>query len=154
MTDPANAGPGATPGLPAPASLPPHSGPPRSSLLLVVVTIALLALLVWALNPSQPKLKPAPLRPLPSGCLNRAPDFQPSNVTEIPDLPAQAGLPSDPSKRGSRSRVLLRLNMEPCSCGCNLSLAACRTAQPDCEASKEATQKVLVEEKAPVTEKP
>ncbi len=110
--------------------------------MVVGVTMALLAALVWALNPSEPKLKPAPLRPQPAGCVNRLPDFQPSNLTEVPELSL------DKLDREARSRALLRLNLEPCSCGCNLSLAACRNAQPDCEASKEPARKISTEEKS------
>lgn len=112
----------------------------RNSVALVVVTIGLLGALVAALNPSDPHLTPAPLRAVPSVCPKGAAEFTPSNLTEIPDLPLDA------SKQGERNRALLRLNMEPCSCGCAQSLAACRVSYPSCATSKGEVKRVVAEE--------
>jgi len=97
---------------------------------------------VWALNPRQPKLRPAPLQPPPSGCPASHADFVPTNATEIP------GLPLAPLAKTARNRALLRLNMEPCSCGCNQSLAACRVADRACAVSAKAAKEVMGEENA------
>jgi hypothetical protein len=116
------------------------SNPGRSPFALVVVTIALLAGLVWALHPSNPHLVPAPLRPLPPGCLKGPSEFTPSNVTEISDLPL------DRMRGEERNRVLLRLNMEPCTCGCGLSLASCRVSNNSCETSKAEAKRIVAEQ--------
>ncbi len=97
--------------------------------MLVMVTLALLAGLVWALNPSQPKLTPAPLLPQASGCPKMRREFIPTNITGIPDPPTEA------LSQQVKNRVLFRLNMQPCSCGCAQSVAACRTNNPACETS-------------------
>lgn len=117
-------------------------GSPRSSGTLVVVMMAVLAALVWALSPAHPNLRSAPLRPQPPGCprINRV--FVPTNYTEVPAAPL-ASLTKE-----QRNRVLLRLNMEPCPCGCNLSLAACLIDHPQCAAAKEAARKIIMEERA------
>lgn len=106
---------------------------------LVAVTLALLAALVWALNPSRPGLKPAPLRPQPLGCPRSAQEFTPTNITELPDL-ASTTLSED-----QKYRALFRLNMEPCPCGCGMSVAACRLSHPTCETSKELARKIVAE---------
>jgi hypothetical protein len=122
-----------------------NPGPSRGNVALVVVTIALLAGLVWVLNPSQPKFAPAPLRPVTPGCPKGPAEFTPSNITEIPDLPL------DKLTKQQKYRVLLRLNMEPCPCGCTRSIAACRTNSPTCETSTELANRIVAEEQA-VTE--
>lgn len=127
----------------AAAGGPPESRPKKGSAAAVAVTLALLALLVWYLNPRQPKFKPAPLEPPSSACAPNGADFVPGNLTEIPqmsldDLPAAV-----------KNHILLRLNMEPCSCGCRQSLAACRTSNPVCPVSPQAADAIVREETAP-----
>jgi hypothetical protein len=108
---------------------------------LVVVTMALLAALVWALTPGQPAFEPAPLRPLPAGCPKNIREFTPTNYTEVPGVSLE-GLTKE-----QKNRVLFRLNMEPCPCGCNVSIAACRVNHPQCEACKDLAQKIVAEER-------
>jgi hypothetical protein len=114
----------------------------RGSVPAVAVTLGLLALLVWGLNPRAPKFKPAPLEPPRSPCTPTAADFVPSSLTGIPDM-ALDHLPE-----AARNRVLLRLNMEPCSCGCKRSLAACRAVNPSCPVSPQAADATVKEETA------
>lgn len=102
---------------------------PRGSAVSVVITLALLGGFVWAIRPSQPNFTPAPLDQPSSACPRSKSDFVPTNLTEVSGL-ALAGLPDR-----ARNRALLRLNMEPCSCGCGLSLAACRLSNPSCAIS-------------------
>jgi hypothetical protein len=54
----------------------------------------------------------------------------------------------DSLSKEQRNRVLLRLNLEPCPCGCNLSIAACLIDHPDCGTCKELAQKIVAEERA------
>ncbi len=110
--------------------------------------IALLAALVWAMTPSQPRITPAPLDPVSAGCLKGPTDFQPTNITDISG-PGLEGL-----GQAQRNRVLLRLNMEPCTCGCGSSIAACRVLNRDCMTSRDLVQKVVSEEKAEPGERP
>jgi len=112
------------------------------SALAAIVTLALLALLVWALIPREPKLKPAPLEPPRSTCAPGTSDFVPSDLTKIPGMSLD-GLP-----KAARNRILLRLNMEPCSCGCKLSLAACRAGNPSCPVSPQAADAIVKQETA------
>jgi hypothetical protein len=102
---------------------------PRGSVLAVVVTLTLLGAFVWAIRPSQPKFRPASLDPPAAACPPSKADFVPTNFTSVPGVPL-SGL----SDR-ARNRTLLRLNMEPCSCGCGQSLAACRVGNPSCAIS-------------------
>ena len=124
---------------------PPGSSP--SSVALVVGMIALLAALVWAMSPSQPRVSPAPLEPVSAGCLKGPKDFQPTNVTDLPG-PGLEGL-----GHAQRNRVLLRLNMEPCTCGCGMSIAACRVQNRDCATSQELVQRITRDEKAEPAER-
>lgn len=124
-----------------PDSAPPaRDGSKPASALAAVVTLALLALLVWGLMPRRPKLKPAPLEPPHSLCTPGTSDFVPSNLTRIP------GVSLDSLPQALRDRILLRLNMEPCSCGCKLSLAACRAGNPSCPVSPQAADAVAKQE--------
>lgn len=116
------------------------SSPWRSPAALALFTIGLLAALVLAMKPSAPRLVPAPLRPPPAGCPKAPPEFTPSNYTAIP------GLPLDTASEKDKNRALLRLNFEPCTCGCGVSLAACRNSNPACETSKVECRKVADEE--------
>jgi len=121
----------------------PEEGQPRGTLAWLVVTLALLAGLVWAMAPARTKLAPAPLRPVPSDCPKDLPDFVPSDATEIP------GLDLNSLSKEQQNHVLFRLNMEPCPCGCNLSIAACRISHPTCPLSKSLVEKILAEEQQP-----
>src|SRR5437867_1154985 len=116
-------------------------GVSRGAIGMVALTMALLGALVWGLTPSRPHLTPAPLRPIAPGCLKERHDFVPTNLTEVPNLPL------DGLGEGSKNRALLRLNMEPCSCGCGQSLAACRASYPSCESSKAPAENIVAEEK-------
>jgi hypothetical protein len=133
----AGPGPDASQGRP-----PQHGRPGRRPALTAAAALALLAVLVWGLNPRQPELRPAPLKPPQSACAPTASDFTPSNLTDIPDKTV-ADLPDAVS-----NRVLLRLNMEPCSCGCKQSLAMCRAANPRCPVSPQALEAIVKEEGA------
>src|SRR5438045_5230754 len=125
----------------------------RSSWVVIAATFSLLGALVWALNPHQPRLSPAPLKPVAPACEKIVREFLPSNITEIPrwDKAPQRQMHSDAANAAAflalsdrqREKALLRLNTEPCSCGCNLSLASCTVNEPDCDLSgKQARQQV------------
>lgn len=107
---------------------------------MLAISLILLAGLVWAMAPGRQKFAPAPLRPLPAGCPRNVPDFVPSDATEVADINLNALTPVQ------RNRVLYRVNMEPCPCGCNTSIAACRSGHPACPLGKELVEKVLAEE--------
>jgi len=108
----------------------PSAGPNRSAIGFVAVTLILLAALVWGMRPDHPHLVPSPLQAQTPGCPRTSSTFVPSNITSLrgADL---AALPSE-----VKNRVLLRANMEPCTCGCAMSIASCRASQPQCETSK------------------
>lgn len=109
---------------------------------MAVVTLSLLAAMVWFLNPSQPDLRPAPLRPQPAACPNLPREFTPTNHTQLPDLPL------DKLSREQMYRALYRLNMEPCPCGCRSSLAECRVRfASGCKTSKELASQIVSEVK-------
>lgn len=103
---------------------------------------ALLGALVWALNPPQPRLTPAPLHPLPPGCPKFGRAFVPTNITGVLDPP------TDSLPENVKYRVLYRLNMEACSCGCVESVAACRVTQRDCQASLRRAKEIVTESQA------
>ena len=104
--------------------------------------MALLAALVWGLMPARPNLKPAPLQPKSPDCPKTEADFVPTNYTEIP------GLELDSLSAAQRNHVLFRLNMEPCPCGCNKSIAYCLQNHPACKAAKQVAEKILADERA------
>jgi hypothetical protein len=105
----------------------------------VAIMLACLGALVWALNPPQPRLTPAPLHPVPPGCpkFNRA--FVPGNVTSVPEPP------TDTLPENVKYRVLYHLNAEACSCGCVESVAACRVSNRDCQTSLQRAKKIVME---------
>jgi hypothetical protein len=121
----------------------PKPAPSKGSVASVVVSMLLLAALVWALRPPHPNLQPAPLRPQPSGCPKLDTEFVPTNYTEVPYVAL------DSLSKEQRNHVLLRLNLEPCTCGCNLSIAACLVDHPGCATCKELAQKIVAEERGP-----
>jgi hypothetical protein len=143
---------------PAARSTPPgaNSFPAQNRLRAVapaLAVIGLLAVLVWQLNPRQPRIEPAPLQPVPSGCLKTPRSFVPSNITEIPQWRAgssrrQTAGAADAAVFGSlpkdqKERALLRANTEPCSCGCKLGVAACRVNEPECDVSAKEAARIL-----------
>lgn len=105
-------------------------GPSKISLAVLAIALGLLVALVASLYPPHPKLKPAPLEAYPPGCLKLRHNFTPTNITEIPDLSGNK------LSAPAQNRVLLRVNMEPCTCGCNHSIADCRLTNPSCETSR------------------
>ena len=119
----------------------PPEGPHRSSSVMLIVVLALLAILVWAMAPGRTRLAPAPLRPVPADCPKNLPDFVPTDATEIP------GFDLHVLTTQQRNHVLFRLNMEPCPCGCNLSIAACQISHPTCPVSKGLVERILSEER-------
>jgi hypothetical protein len=125
----------------------PPSGPTRGAVATVVVTIALLAALVWALTPPSVPFTPAPLEPVPADCPKIAREFVPSNLTEVPDALLARLAPE------KRMRALYRLNMEPCPCGCNSSVASCRVNYPKCETSRKLAEKIIAEVQAEIGRK-
>ena len=105
----------------------------------IAVTMALLALLVWVLNPRRPNFKPAPLEPSSPVCRNPGREFVPSNLTAAPDLDLER-LPAD-KKMGT----LRRLNTTACACGCQLSVVYCRGLNPACDSSRQMLGKIWSE---------
>ena len=103
----------------------------------VVATLALLAALVWALNPRQPKLSPAGLGPPPEACARLARDFTPTDITDLREAP----FPNLPQVQ--KYRALFRMNTEACACGCKLSIVSCRVNNPSCRASADLTKKIV-----------
>ena len=108
---------------------------------MVALGLVLLAGLVWAMAPARPKFAPAPLRPVPAGCPTTASDFVPSDATEIP------GVDLNSLSEAQKNHLLYRLNMEPCPCGCNSSIAACRIGHPHCPLCKDLVEKIVAEER-------
>jgi hypothetical protein len=108
----------------------------------VALTLALLGGMVWLMAPARSGLRPAPLRPVPGECPLTTPGFVPSDATEVPgaDLAALS--------KAQRNHILFRVNMEPCSCGCNASIVACRISHPACPVSKSLVDKIVAEEQS------
>jgi hypothetical protein len=119
----------------------PAAGPSRTAVLFVAITILLLVALVWSMRPTHPNLTPAPLQAASAGCPRTSSTFVPTNLTSLNDPDLQA-LPAR-----ERNRVLLRANMEPCTCGCAMSVALCRVTQPKCETSKKLLNSMISEAK-------
>ena len=95
----------------------------------VLVSLLLLAALVWALNPRQPNLQPAPLGAPLAACAPLPRRFTPSDITDLGEPPFPA------LTREQRFRALGQLNRQECPCGCKLSVAACRLSDPGCKTS-------------------
>jgi hypothetical protein len=119
---------------------PPHSS--RGAVVFLFATLALLAALVWALKPDRPNVKPAPLRTPDAACPKTGVEFTPTNFTELP------GLRFDSLSAKGRNHALLRLNFEPCPCGCNTSIAYCLANHPSCGKCKELAQEIIAEERS------
>lgn len=121
---------------------------PRSPAGIAALSLALLAAMVWAMAPTRARFHPAPLRPVPPGCPRALPDFVPTDATEIP------GVDLGSLSKAQRNHVLYRLNMEPCPCGCNTSIAACLMNHPSCPLCKTLVQKIIAEEKGATNQVP
>jgi thiol-disulfide isomerase/thioredoxin len=63
-----------------------------------------------------------------------------SNAAQATDVP---GLELGKLKPEQRTAVLKRLNGEPCTCGCGLTLAQCRINDPSCEVSLPIAKKIV-----------
>jgi len=123
---------------------PPPTPPPdstRGAAIYLLITLGALAALVWALRPSRPNVRPAPLRPQDAACPHSDGQFTPTNFTELP------GIDLASLSKERRNHVLLRLNMELCPCGCNSSIAYCLVSHARCEKCKELAQKIIAEER-------
>jgi len=118
---------------------PPSS--PRGAVIYLFVTLGALAAFVWALGPDRPNVRPAPLQPQAAPCPQLAGQFTPTNFTELP------GLELASLSKQRRNKVLLRLNMEVCPCGCNGSVAYCLASHPGCDKCKERAKEVITEER-------
>jgi len=117
------------------------AGPWRATTLQLLLTLGALAALVWALQPDRPNLRPAPLRNSEAVCPPFVGLFTPTNLTELPGLELASLSPK------LRNHVLLRLNLEPCPCGCNTSLAYCLVHHPRCGKCRELAQEIIAEER-------
>lgn len=115
-------------------------GKPGSPVGMVALSLILLAALVWAMAPARAKFEPAPLRPVPADCPKTTPTFVPSDVTEVP------GVDLSKLSQAQRNHVFYRLNMEPCPCGCNTSIVACRISHPACPVCADLIKKIVAEE--------
>jgi hypothetical protein len=109
---------------------------------MVVVTLGLLAALVWALAPRPVHYTPAPLVPAEADCPKIAREFVPTNITGLSG-PLLVGLTPE-----QKMRALYRLNMEPCPCGCNSSVAYCLITYPHCQISRKLAEKIVAEIKS------
>jgi hypothetical protein len=125
-----------------------NPGPTRTSVAVIAVTMALLALLVWFLNPRQPNFKPAPLEPPSPVCKNPGREFVPSNVTAVSD-PGLERLPVD-----RKNAAIRGLNTTACTCGCQLSVVYCRGMNPACDTSKQMLGKIVNEAAEKPTQAP
>jgi hypothetical protein len=125
-----------------PEGPPRSSGPSRGAVAMVVVALGLLAALVWALQPPRVHYTPAPLEAPPADCPKVAREFVPTNITALPG-PLLDGLTSE-----QKMRALYRLNMEPCPCGCNASVAYCLITYPKCSTSRKLAEKIVAEIKS------
>ena len=112
----------------------------RGPAIYLVVVLVALAVLVWELKPDRPNVQPAPLQPQGTTCPQAGGPFTPTNITDLPGL----NLASLSKER--RNHVLLRLNMEPCSCGCNASIAFCLASHARCGESRQRANEIIAEE--------
>ena len=117
-------------------------GPNRGAVVMVVVTLGLLAALVWALQPPRVHFTPAPLGPPAGDCPKIARAFVPTNITGLPGSLLDGLIPRQ------KMRALYRLNMEPCPCGCNSSVAYCLITYPHCEISRKLAEEIVAEIKS------
>jgi hypothetical protein len=85
---------------------------------------------------------------MPAGCPQTTNDFVPSDATEI------AGVDLSSLPKAQRNHILYRLNMEPCPCGCNTSIASCRNNHPTCPLCKDLVEKIVAEESGARSQEP
>jgi len=116
-------------------------GPSAGPVLYLLVTLGVLAVFVWTLRPARPNVQPAPLRPQAGVCPRMGGQFTPTNFTDVP------GLELASLSKERRNRVLLRLNMEVCPCGCNSSVAACLVSHTACARCKDRAKEIIAEER-------
>jgi len=112
----------------------------RGPAIYLVVTLVALAALVWELKPDRPNVQPAPLLLQDTPCPQVAGQFTPTNITDLP------GLDLASLNKERRNHVLMQLNMEPCSCGCNGSIAFCLASHARCETCRQRAKEVIAEE--------
>ncbi len=112
----------------------------RGPAIYLIVTLVALAALVWELKPDRPNVQPAPLQPQGTTCPLVAGPFTPTNITDLP------GLDLASLSKERRNHVLLRLNMEPCSCGCNASIAFCLVSHARCGECRQRAKEIFAEE--------
>jgi hypothetical protein len=120
-----------------------NPGPPdtsRGAAIYLIVILVALAALVWELKPDRPNVQPAPLQPQDTTCPQATGQFTPTNITDLP------GLDLASLSRERRNHVLLRLNMEPCACGCNGSVAFCLANHARCEECRQRAKEIIAEE--------
>ena len=113
----------------------------RGAVIYLIVTLLALAALVWELKPDRPNLQPAPLRLQDTPCPQAAAQFTPTNITDLPGL----DLASLDKER--RNHVLLLLNMEPCTCGCNGSVAFCLLSHARCAICWQQAKEIIATER-------
>ncbi len=99
------------------------------------ILLASLVLVAWLLNPSDLLFEPAPLNldaeAAPAPGAESPWEILPTNFTDLPEV--DLGKLEANQKRG----ILLRLNTEPCPCGCGNNLAGCRVTHSICRISAE-----------------
>lgn len=122
-----------------PGSPPPTTHPSKGPIATAFLMIALLAVFVWAIQPTRTDFRPAPLDQLPEECLKVQRAFVPSNVTEMVDPPMNTLAPEE------RLDAIYRMNFEPCPCGCNHSIAECRATNPQCKTCRSLAERVIAE---------
>lgn len=123
-------------------------GKPPNSVGQVALGLILLTGLIWAMAPGRAKYQPAPLRAMPAGCSQTTPDFVPTDVTEVPGVDLSA------FSKAQQNHILFRLNMEPCPCGCNNSIAGCRINHPTCPLVKDLVEKITADESSATSQGP
>ena len=112
----------------------------RGPAIFLIVTLLALAALVWELKPDRPNVHPAPLQPQTTTCPQVAGPFTPTSITDLP------GLDLASLSKERRNHVLQRLNMEPCSCGCNASVASCVAGHERCGECRQRAKEIIAEE--------
>ena len=114
---------------------------------LALALLALLGILAWWLNPSPSPLQPAPLNPdVSQKAQTQSPGLKgilPTSFTLLPGVDL-AKLTAE-----QKQQVLLRLNTEPCPCGCGNTLAGCRVNDSSCETSLDLAHRVVSQANAP-----
>ncbi len=113
--------------------------PTKVQIAIVAATLALLAGLVVLLLPARLRFRPAALVKYPAGCIKLQRNFIPTNVTAVSD-PAISSL--SPQKK---DRILLRVNMKACTCGCAASIISCHLRHPQCPTAKNLLRQAIAQ---------